>query len=151
MVCAGRSSPPSVTLPPSVSSLPHPSPSITLLPPSLFSLHHLSLHRLSPSLTPLPPSPLSLPRSPSDGEPENMEEAKAVLYPIAEEYIADHKAKKHNREIRFFYGGDNDDDDIVQSLRRFAHLSSRNPLLAIVDIPSQKVSKCIFCDTRPVG
>ena len=80
-----------------------------------------------------------------------MEEAKAVLYPIAEEYIADHKAKKHNREIRFFYGGDNDDDDIVQSLRKFAHLPSNNPLLAIVDIPSQKVSKCIFCDTHPVG
>ena len=82
-----------------------------------------------------------------------MEEAKAVLYPIAEKYIADYKAKKQDREIRFFYGGDNDDDDIVQSLRKFAHLKSTNPLLAIVDIPSQKVSVSggIFCDTHHVG
>ena len=61
----------------------------------------------------------------TDGEPENMEEAKAVLYPIAEEYIADHKAKQQDCEIRFFYSGDNDDDDIVQSLRTvsYTHLT----------------------------
>ena len=129
--------------PSSITSLP-PSLSFTSLSPSLSFLHHLSpsvtLLHLSPSITSLPPSPLSLHHSPSDGEPENMEEAKAVLYPIAEEYIANHKGKEQENEIRFFYSGDNDDDDIVQSLRKFAHLPSTNPLLAIVDIPSQKVS-----------
>ena len=40
----------------------------------------------------------------------------------------------------FFYTGtgDGSDDDIVQSLRQFASLPTRNPLLTIIDIPDQK-------------
>ena len=68
-----------------------------------------------------------------------MEEAKKVLLPIAEEYIAKCKEEGDDQDVVFFYGGDNDDDDIVQSLRIFAKISTTNPHLAILDIPEQKV------------
>lgn len=68
-----------------------------------------------------------------------MEEAKTVLLPIAQEYIAKCKAEGKEQQVRFFYGGDGDEDDLVQSLRLFAHLPTTNPHLAIVDIPEQQV------------
>ena len=68
-----------------------------------------------------------------------MENAKKVLYPIAEEYRAKWKAADTDPKVLFFYAGDGDDeDDIVDSLRQFAHLPAA-PLLAIIDIPSQQV------------
>ena len=44
----------------------------------------------------------------------------------------------------FFYAGtgDGSDDDIVQSLRHFASLPDRDPLLCIIDIPDQKTFTC---------
>ena len=44
----------------------------------------------------------------------------------------------------FFYTGtgDGSDDDIVQSLRQFANLPTRNPLLTIIDIPDQQRFTC---------
>lgn len=59
--------------------------------------------------------------------------AKELLYPIAEQL------KERETEMRFFYAGDNDDDDIVSSLRGFANLPSKNPLVVIIDIPDQQV------------
>ena len=44
----------------------------------------------------------------------------------------------------FFYTGtgDGSEDDIVQSLRQFASLPTRNPLLTIIDIPDQQTFTC---------
>ena len=77
-----------------------------------------------------------------DGKDETMKNAKDVLYPIAEE----HKKTEAEPDMRFFYAGDNDDDDIVNSLRQFAALPTRNPLVVIVDIPDQKVNCAHICN-----
>ena len=72
----------------------------------------------------------------ADGTKEKMDSAKKLLYPIAEQ----HKESEPDTEMRFFYAGENDDDDIVTSLRTFAHLSTKDPLVVIIDIPDQQVS-----------
>ena len=68
---------------------------------------------------------------------DNGENAKKVLTPIATEYIAKWKAAGKDPQLLFFCAGE-DDDDIGTSLRQFAQFPKTNPLLAIVDIPSQK-------------
>lgn len=70
-----------------------------------------------------------------------MENAKKVLYPIAEEHFQKCKSDDSG-EYRFYVAGEDDDDDIVNSLRRFAKLPTKTPLLVIVDIPSQQVFVC---------
>lgn len=67
-----------------------------------------------------------------------METAKTTLKPIAEEYIQDCKKKGEDPQLIFFYAG-NDEDELSASLRMFSSLPSRNPLLAIIDIPGQQV------------
>ncbi len=67
-----------------------------------------------------------------------MKIAKETLQPIAEEYLKGWKDNGEEAEL-IFYNAGNDEDELSQSLRSFAALSDRNPLLAIVDIPNQEV------------
>lgn len=74
----------------------------------------------------------------ADGTKEMVEEAKDILLPLAEAYIANQKAKDEEQELYFFYASDkSDEDDLVQSLRSFANLPKDNPLLALFNIPDQ--------------
>eukprot|EP00731_Ephydatia_muelleri_P022587 Em0015g170a len=74
----------------------------------------------------------------------NEESVKTTLRPIAEKYFSDCKQQEKEVELCFFYcskGEDeeDEDDEIVTSLRNFAKLPDRLPLLVIIDIPSQQV------------
>ena len=67
-----------------------------------------------------------------------VEEAKDILLPLAEAYIANQKAKDEEQELYFFYASDKSDkDDLVQFLHSFANLPKDNPLLALFNIPDQ--------------
>ena len=74
-----------------------------------------------------------------DGEKESIEAATSALLPVAKEYISKCKESDADPEVIFFYTDLDDDDDIPTSLRSFAKLPEKNPLLALVDIPGQKV------------
>ena len=74
----------------------------------------------------------------------NDKNAKTTLRPIAEKYFSDCKQQGREAELCFFYcskeeDAGEDDEEIVTSLRNFAKLPERLPLLSIIDIPGQKV------------
>lgn len=74
----------------------------------------------------------------ADGSEKMVKEAKDIMLPLAEGYIASQKAKGEEQELFFFHASDkSDEDDLVQSLRSFANLPKDNPLLALINIPDQ--------------
>ena len=73
-----------------------------------------------------------------DGEEASIENAKRVFEPIATKWCDQWKADGVNPEINFFYAGDG--DDIVDSLRNFASLPAKLPLLVMINIPNQVTS-----------
>ena len=76
-----------------------------------------------------------------DGEEASIENAKRVFEPIATKWCDKWKADGVNPEINFFYAGGVDDaDDIVDSLRNFASLPAKLPLLVMINIPNQVTS-----------
>lgn len=74
-----------------------------------------------------------------DGKEESTEAARSALLPIAKEYISKCKESNTDPEVLFFYTDVDEEDDIPASLRSFAKLPEKNPLLALVDIPGQTV------------
>lgn len=75
----------------------------------------------------------------TDGDEGKMANAKALLKPVAEKYFADCKSQEKKQELRFFFASQVEDDGVVESLREFAGLPVKNPLMAITDIPQQQV------------
>ena len=60
-----------------------------------------------------------------------------ILSTVAETHISE--IKKGDTQVYFFYDVVNEDDGIGESLRQFANIPQNNPLLALIDINSQKV------------
>lgn len=75
----------------------------------------------------------------TDGKSDSVKMAEESLLSVAKEYISQWKESDEPPKMFFFYTGMEDDDEIATSLRQFAQLPETNPLLAIVDIPEQKV------------
>ncbi|XP_019615122.1 PREDICTED: nucleoredoxin-like [Branchiostoma belcheri] len=75
----------------------------------------------------------------TDGSDKGMEDAKQALQPIADASHAKTAEKGEDPDLFFFYAGE---DEIVDSLRDFASLEDRDPLLVILDIPDQKIYVC---------
>ena len=69
----------------------------------------------------------------------SVEETMALLEPLAKKYIAKWSEEKTDPEMLFYVSGPGDNDDIRDSLRSFAKLKNDGDVLAIVDIPEQKV------------
>lgn len=75
---------------------------------------------------------------PLDGDEENVQNAKGVLLPIATKWCEKWDADGTDRKLNFFYTGNNEDEeDVVERVRGFAHLPAGNPLLVLLDIPNQ--------------
>ena len=68
-----------------------------------------------------------------------MKEAEKSLLLVAEEYSDKWKMSDDPPDFRFFYTGKDDDNEVPKSLRTFTNLPESNPLLVIIDIPSQMV------------
>ena len=66
-----------------------------------------------------------------------------LLEPLAKKYIAkwNENEEKTDPEMLFYVSGPGDNDDIRDSLRSFAKLKNDDFVLAIVDIPEQKVRR----------
>ena len=63
-----------------------------------------------------------------------------LLEPLAKSYIAKWSEKKTDPEMLFYVSGPGgDNEEIRDSLRSFAKLKNDDLVLAIVDIPEQKV------------
>lgn len=69
----------------------------------------------------------------TDGTPEKVAEAKAVLAPIAEAEKAD-AAAKNREQVFFLYSVDNEEDEMV---RNFASLKDDSPQIVLFNIPQQ--------------
>ena len=71
---------------------------------------------------------------------DSTEKATKLLEPLAKKYIAKWSEEKTDPEMLFYVSGPGgDNDEIRDSLRSFAKLKSDDVVLAIVDIPEQKV------------
>ena len=70
------------------------------------------------------------------------------MFPVAKEYIEKCKESNADPEVLFFYTDKEDEDDIATSLRSFAKLPDKNPLLTLVDIPEQML---YVVDEKPLG
>lgn len=75
----------------------------------------------------------------SDGKADMVAAAQSALEPVAKEHISKCKETNADEQVLFFYTDMDDDDDIPASLRSFAKLPDKNPLLTLVDIPDQMV------------
>lgn len=81
----------------------------------------------------------------SDGEPEQVDKAKAALVPVATPYFEQHK--KDSESVLFFYSNPNE-DDIADGLVSFLKLPTSKPLLVLVNIPEQ----CKYiCDAQELN
>jgi hypothetical protein len=72
-------------------------------------------------------------------EEDSVEKTTKLLEPIAKKYIAKWSEEKTDPEMLFYVSAPGDNDDIRDSLRSFAKLKTDGVVLAIVDIPEQKV------------
>lgn len=72
---------------------------------------------------------------------DSVEKTVKLLEPLAKNYIAKWTKEKTDPEMLFYVSGPGTDggDEIRESLRSFAKLKSDDLLLAIIDIPEQKV------------
>lgn len=68
-----------------------------------------------------------------------------LLEPLAKKYIAKWNEEKVDPEMLFYVSGPGDNDDIRDSLRSFAKLKMDDVVLAIIDIPEQKVCLNNYC------
>ena len=69
-----------------------------------------------------------------------------IVRPIAKAKIAEAKAAEEDQMMFYVVGSEKkgeetEDDDIPKSLRKFAGLGDRSPVLVIIDIPAQNVSR----------
>ena len=72
---------------------------------------------------------------------DSVTKATELLEPLAKSYISKWSEEKTDPEMLFYVSGsDSKDDEIRDSLRTFAKLSTDDPQLVIVDIPDQKVT-----------
>ena len=72
---------------------------------------------------------------------DSVEKTVKLLEPLAKNYIAKWTKEKTDPEMLFYVSGPGTDggEEIRESLRSFAKLKSDDLLLAIIDIPEQKV------------
>ena len=71
---------------------------------------------------------------------DSVDKTTKLLEPLAKKYIAKWSEEKVDPEMLFYVSGPgSDSDEIRSSLRSFAKLGNNELMLAIVDIPEQKV------------
>ena len=67
----------------------------------------------------------------------SMDRAKAILEPLAKEYFSNKAEKNEEVDLSFFIAAQG--DELTESLKRFAKLTQKGPLLAIVDVSTREV------------
>lgn len=82
----------------------------------------------------------------TDGSPDQVQMALALLSPVAEEYFKNNSGRDDKDSIKFFYSNDS---DLSASLREeVLKIPEVFPLLTLIDIPSQRK---YVCDTNNIN
>ena len=76
--------------------------------------------------------------------PEEGEKACQALTTVAECHIKEMRDKGESQKVYFFYDVAKEDEGIGESLRVFATMPQTNPMLALIDINSQKVHAILY-------
>lgn len=73
---------------------------------------------------------------------DSISRAKAILEPLAKEYFSMKAEKNEEVDLSFFIAVQG--DELTESLKRFAKLTQKGPLLVIMDVRMKEVRNIIL-------